>query len=594
MRYYSSVVYTAFLSLFLSEIGHAQWVRDSTLSGINVLTIASHDTTLYLGTSDSVYCSTDSGAHWSPMPGSPGKVCTFAFNDSCIFAGSHDPTTFGASRSKDQGITWQRIDNGCQTPVSCLFVCGPVLFRGVSSSGFGGPSMFRSTDEGNSWSQVAVSTPVLALAQRKNEIYAGSYRTGVPGSSDSGLTWSAVPPLCGLPSNPLALEAVQALATFDTVLFAGVSTQGVFRSFDGIMWEGANSGLGYGIVSAFAVNDTCLFAGTAGGGVYLSANCGQTWTAVSNGLTDLSVQSLAVHGGFLFAGTPSGLWMRPLSEMGQNQHLTEVFPLYIGWGGRYSYARHISWSNSSNNTSGTVDDTGSVQYQVLDTLHASDSLRIWTVRQTEHIFHWEETYKNGGLYDMTSGWRDTSFTIAVNEILTGFHEIRANGKIWSFPPGWTEGRHRAFRYSPDSLFSIGVPGGRDLWSFDSRRGVFARDYHVTWVGTDTTVTIRMLGMPTGVEVGATRSSVSEYRLFDNYPNPFNPKTGIRFEVLGVSDVKIAVYDLLGREVAVLVNERKQPGTYTAEFDASRLASGVYIYRMTSAGLVQSRKMLLIK
>ncbi|HTY21686.1 MAG TPA: T9SS type A sorting domain-containing protein, partial [Desulfomonilaceae bacterium] len=80
----------------------------------------------------------------------------------------------------------------------------------------------------------------------------------------------------------------------------------------------------------------------------------------------------------------------------------------------------------------------------------------------------------------------------------------------------------------------------------------------------------------------------------NYPNPFNPRTDVRYLVPGVSDVKIAVYDVLGREVAVLVNERKQPGSYKAVFDASGLASGVYLYRMTAGSFVESQKMLLLK
>ena len=60
----------------------------------------------------------------------------------------------------------------------------------------------------------------------------------------------------------------------------------------------------------------------------------------------------------------------------------------------------------------------------------------------------------------------------------------------------------------------------------------------------------------------------------NFPNPFNPRTGVRFQVSGVSDVKLTVYDLLGREVSVLVNERKPPGSHEVRFDGSGLASGI--------------------
>ncbi|RPH37684.1 DNRLRE domain-containing protein [bacterium] len=92
----------------------------------------------------------------------------------------------------------------------------------------------------------------------------------------------------------------------------------------------------------------------------------------------------------------------------------------------------------------------------------------------------------------------------------------------------------------------------------------------------------------------------EYRLEQNYPNPFNPSTGVRFQVPAVSDVKLGVYDILGREVAVLVNGRKAAGTYDVQFDASRLASGAYCYRLQAfpvlAGLpfVAARTMLLVR
>jgi hypothetical protein len=86
----------------------------------------------------------------------------------------------------------------------------------------------------------------------------------------------------------------------------------------------------------------------------------------------------------------------------------------------------------------------------------------------------------------------------------------------------------------------------------------------------------------------------KFALSQNYPNPFNPKTGVRYQVSGVSEVKITVYDILGREVTVLVNERKAPGNYEVSFDASGLSSGLYYYRLTAGSFTKTRSMMLVK
>jgi len=89
-------------------------------------------------------------------------------------------------------------------------------------------------------------------------------------------------------------------------------------------------------------------------------------------------------------------------------------------------------------------------------------------------------------------------------------------------------------------------------------------------------------------------SPNKFLLFQNYPNPFNPTTAISYQLPAVSDVKLAVYDLLGREVAVLVNERRDAGVHEVKFDGSILASGVYFYRLQAGDLVQAKKLILLK
>ncbi|MBI3787057.1 MAG: T9SS type A sorting domain-containing protein, partial [Ignavibacteriales bacterium] len=85
-----------------------------------------------------------------------------------------------------------------------------------------------------------------------------------------------------------------------------------------------------------------------------------------------------------------------------------------------------------------------------------------------------------------------------------------------------------------------------------------------------------------------------FGLSQNYPNPFNPTTSFELQVAGYEFVSLKVYDLLGREVATLLNERKSPGTYKITWDASHLPSGVYLYRMTAGSFVETKKLVLMK
>jgi len=99
---------------------------------------------------------------------------------------------------------------------------------------------------------------------------------------------------------------------------------------------------------------------------------------------------------------------------------------------------------------------------------------------------------------------------------------------------------------------------------------------------------------TGVDGPGNRDLPTSFALLQNYPNPFNPSTVISFRLPVASDVRVVVYDILGREVSVIVNEKRTAGSYAEKFDASALASGVYLYRLAAGGFVQTRKMILVR
>lgn len=103
---------------------------------------------------------------------------------------------------------------------------------------------------------------------------------------------------------------------------------------------------------------------------------------------------------------------------------------------------------------------------------------------------------------------------------------------------------------------------------------------------------------TGVEL-LSEKIPEKYALSQNYPNPFNPVTKIKFDIPSVGqrhafDTKIIIYDLLGREVATLVNDQLKPGSYEVDWDGSGFASGVYFYSLVTPDYVETKRMVLLK
>jgi len=106
----------------------------------------------------------------------------------------------------------------------------------------------------------------------------------------------------------------------------------------------------------------------------------------------------------------------------------------------------------------------------------------------------------------------------------------------------------------------------------------------------------------GIDNGNSTEIPTKYDLAQNYPNPFNPTTTIKYSIplvetqgiASLQSVTLIVYDILGREVATLVNQKQAPGNYSVKFDASKLSSGIYFYKLQSGSFAVTKKMILMK
>jgi gluconolactonase len=206
-----------------------------------------------------------------------------------------------------------------------------------------------------------------------------------------------------------------------------------------------------------------------------------------------------------------------------------------------------------------------------------DESRLYVNESAQHkIYVWDvandSTFTNKRLF----------YTIPQTGYADGM-KVDSSGNVYCAGPGgiWVVSPSGAYL----TLIATPQTPSNCAWGDADRKSLY--------ITAQTSVYRTRPGIGTGVNEGR-RNAPDHFELQQNYPNPFNPRTGVKFQVPGVSTVKIAVYDMLGREVAVLVNEKKVPGTHEVSFDASGLSSGAYLYRFTAGNFVQARKMLVIR
>lgn len=139
---------------------------------------------------------------------------------------------------------------------------------------------------------------------------------------------------------------------------------------------------------------------------------------------------------------------------------------------------------------------------------------------------------------------------------------------------WTSSSGSVFRYA------VAVPGTYD----------YTCDVHGPSMSGSFTATV------SSVEDGGISAQPVSFDLLQNFPNPFNPATTIEYHVPGPGSarVKLAVYNLIGQEVGILVNETKSVGVYSVSFEAAGLPSGVYLYTLTADAFTRTRSMILVR
>ena len=287
----------------------AQWVQTNGPYVGDCYCFANSENTLYAGTSDGVFMSTDFGSNWNAI--NKGleltSISALVVKGQYLFAGtksSESGYTGIVYRSSDKGMTWIDTKIPTVSSIASMIVRGTDLFVGTSANG-----VYRSTNNGISWTNIGcLDLNITALAVSGNYLFAGSYTSyGVYRTSDNGQNWAAIN--SGFSSWQNSALVVDSSQKGTTNLLAG-NAQGIYKSTNnGTNWYSINSAL-YSFTSICIPPQsngvTNIFAGTNSVGVYLSSNYGTSWTRVCQGLFDLNIFSLINIGPYLFAGTSNG------------------------------------------------------------------------------------------------------------------------------------------------------------------------------------------------------------------------------------------------------------------------------------------------
>jgi len=403
----------------------------------------------------------------------------------------------------------------------------------------------------------------VSFAVSRTSIYVGTTGGGVFRSTDNGLSWTGV-------NTGLTGNWVIALSFTEANLFAGTYWHSVFRSTnDGFSWAGVGSGQTYSDVYALAVIpndavDTNLFAATADSlgrwyGVFLSTNNGDTWIDVTNELTtscitpNCWVDAFAVSGANLFAGTVGrGVFLS--TNNGSNWTA-------VNTGLTNKYARVLA-VNGANLYAGTWGDSGGV---FLSTNNGTAWIEISNGLSNRHIR--ALTVNGTNLFAGTEGngvFLSTNNGTSWAEVNTGLRSTWATALAVS----------GAYLFVGTTRFDT-LSGG--VW----RRPLSEM---VTSVGTP------LSELPVG------------FSLDQNYPNPFNPSTTISFSIPLKSFVSLELFNVLGMAMSTLISEELPAGRYSRQWNAARLPSGVYFYRLMAYSTVsgftgsfnETKKFLLLR
>lgn len=611
------------VGLYRSTDNGDTWTAATGLPGGNgVNSLAIDGANVIAGTSGKgVYVSTDNGSTWSAastgLPG--GGITTYVgsviANGSTLLASATDNSVQRPMyRSTNLGVSWTPANTGLPADFSlynAMYLDGSTVYAG-------GSFLYKTTNNGDNWTQAENGIPnysgVSGIAASGSLGFAAAfnnfYRT-----SDGGSSWSPV-------AGGLPFMSFSSVRIVGSTVYAGTIANGVYKSTDnGATWTQMVTGLKARDMKGFLIDGSTLYAN--GNSIFKTTDDGATWNNVRGNLKDSSSMPTLVYvnGTTLFErdspvfglerSTDGGAtWTRAdngLSGFYSGGTIISAAGALLVADGRIrkSTDNGDTWVQADSELTGFVGFSG--LEKVGSTIYAYGA---GVAKSTDDGTTWSKADSGIAAFFGVAGFAAVGPTLfAGGGFPNAIYKSTNNGLNWTtvtnLPSGGSASQllssgNALFACSPNNGIFVSTNLGSS-WTkistgLPNTNYFYTLAIHNGWMFAGTSgnsVWKRPLSDVVAVEeipsVIPTR-----FALEQNYPNPFNPRTEIRFEITGTGFVSLRIYDVLGAEVATLINENLQPGVYQISWDASGKPSGVYYYRLRTGEHSEMKKMMLLK
>jgi len=642
--------------LYKSSDDGANWNKLSDYNGYYLY--VKNDNEFFMGKGQGGYnllYSSDAGVNWIEVQVTQGqafisKIVMDSQNN--LYALSTN-LTLALFKSTDNGSTWNIIFEG-GTDTSIIWVKNLEIVGGdnllLTSSSHG---IYKSTNGGDTWNQAnngLTTTQVYEIFKSaENEIFALT-SIGIFKSSNFGDNWlsTSFPSLPVLSMNKTSTNRLIVAAAYPS------SWQGLLYKSDdnGTSWQQINSLYTDIRFEKLLVNGEKIIAKTGSGGLFYSTDDGNNWTERNSGIQAVSINDILIYQNYIFLSSENliyrssdygSTWSRvflpyQFLEFG----ITSNEEIYVAaFGALYKTTNFgITWDQISTGINNPLFTDVSIDKN--DNVWIGGYLcKIYV--STNNGISWVN--KSNGINDnyVTELFTKDDRSLFAGTNSDGIYRSTNNGADWQFVfDGWfimsivsdldsnlLSGSNDGFLKSTDNglnwinkgfsnsyVWSIVVDSNNDYIVSTFRQIYKSIDGGNSWIdiseglppeaqfelaidelnfiyaGTGGDGLYKTINPITSVD--DKNVTLKIFSLSQNYPNPFNPTTSIQYTINSLQFVKLGIYDVLGREIATLVNEEKTIGNYEVEFDGSNLSSGIYFYRIQAGNFTATKKLILIR